>query len=503
MTEQYLLGVDVGTSCAKALLVSERGEMVASHAIKYALLAPDVGRSEQNAEDWWRAVVGCIRAVCASPEIAQNVRGIALSTQGGTVVPVDAGFNPLANAIVWNDARCAGDKAAFDEVLGEGYIYQMSGWQAGAGQPAMQLRRMRLENPNLFARARMFLTVPDFIAAKLTGTPAIDFSNAGINQLADVRARRYDPKMLDFVGVREDRLAELVPSCRPIGRLTPEAARELGLPECVLLVSGAHDQYAAALGVGICERGDTLIGTGTAWVITSLSEEPDFASGFSQSISASEDVWGAMLSISTGGVCLEWFRKRVAGLPDMPLDFPAIDGTIACGAAPGARGLRFYPYFGGASLPETDACSKATLLGLDLSHDRCDVAQAVMEGVACQIVWALGALEARQPVRRLIVSGGATRSAVWMQMLADLAGRPIEVSGVADTACAGAAMMAGVGCGLFRNTAEAARRIATKTRTITPGTNARAYQRIFDEYKRGARALREFYAREAKCHGAL
>ena len=295
--------------------------------------------------------------------------------------------------------------------------------------------------------------------------------------------------------MREEQLAELIPSCHPIGTLTKEAAEKLGLNENVVVSSGAHDQYAVALGAGICASGDAVIGTGTAWVVTALRDEPDFESGFAQSISATDGKWGTMLSISTGGVCLDWLRKQVLNEKDgTPLDYEALNALVAERDEPGARGLKFYPYFNGAGAPESDNACKGTLLGLDLSHDRGHIARAVMEGVACQIVWALRAMEKRQPMKRLFLAGGATKSEVWTNMIAEIAGREIHVSEIADLACAGAAMMAGVGCGLFENTEAAAKAIAPGGRVVTPDPErAEQYRRVFDEYQRGARALRELY----------
>ena len=495
MNKNYLLGIDVGTTGAKALLFSDRGERIASAYRGYPLIAPGIGMCEQRATDWTDAVVEIVREVCANPEHAQNVRGISLSTQGGTIVPVDENFQPLANAIVWSDARCAGDKGEFNESLGEGYVYQTCGWHLNRGLPAMQLKRMRRESPEIFEKARYFLSVPDFVSAFLTGRPAVDLSNAGINHLCAIRNGKYDSRILEFIGVREDQLAELIPSCHPIGALTKEAAEKLGLNENVVVSSGAHDQYAVALGAGICASGDAVIGTGTAWVVTALRDEPDFESGFAQSISATDGKWGTMLSISTGGVCLDWLRKQVLNAKDgTELDYETLNALVAERDEPGAGGLKFYPYFNGAGAPESDNACKATLLGLDLSHDRGHVARAVMEGVACQIVWALRAMEKRQPMKRLFLAGGATKSEVWTNMIAEIAGREIHVSEIADLACAGAAMMAGVGCGLFENTEAAAKAIAPGGRVVTPDPErAEQYRKVFDEYQRGARALRKWY----------
>ena len=504
MTERYVLGIDIGTTGTKCLLVSDARGIVASAYESYPTRTPALGQREQNAEDWWNAVIKTVRSVSSDAGVSGGVRAISLSTQGGTLVPVDERLSPLAPAIIWSDNRCLGDREAVERALGKGYFYDACGWKLGKGLPAMQLRRMRLERPELFTRAAKFLTVPDYIASKMTGRAAIDLSNAGINQWVNVRDGVYDKKILEYVGVGTGRLPELVRSGEVIGQLTDDAANALGLRKDTLLVAGAHDQYAVALGAGVSEAGDAVIGTGTAWVVMALSDEPDFQSGFSQSVSASPGKWGSLVSVSAGGACLDWFRKNIAcGADGAPLDFGAIDTEVAR-RLQRDDGLTFYPYFNGSSPPEADGCSKGTMIGLDFSHDRFDIARAVMEGVACQIAWALEALSAKHPVRRLKVAGGATKSPVWMQMVAGLAGRPVITSDVADLGCVGAAVLAQAGCGIVASVSEGGARLDIGARTICPepGSAAR-YERVLSEYKAGAGLVRKLYAERGERIGAF
>ena len=493
--KDLLLGIDVGTTTTKALLMSADGEMIDSASEEYALITPGIGLCEQSAEDWWAALTAVVRRVCNTKERRDSVRGISLSTQGGTVVPVDADFRPVANAIVWSDVRCEEERAEFEKKMGPSYLYETSGWGLGRGLPAMEIRHMRRAAPEIFHKAAYFLSVPDFVCARLTGRPAVDLSNAGINQLIDIRRGRYDPGMLDFVGVKETQLAELVPSCQPVGRLTREAADALGLSESVVVSSGAHDQYAVALGAGICQAGDAVISTGTAWVVTALTDRLDFASGFSQSVPATAGKWGSMLSISTGGACLDWFRKQVAGVKDAPLDYETLNDLAAKRDEPGSGGLFFYPYFGGSGHPNANSSLKATLVGLDLSHDRGHIARAVMEGVACQAVWAMREMDRREGFGRLYLTGGAIKSPVWTRIIAEVAGRPLHVPGTPALACVGAAMMAAVGCGLFRDTQTAARSMALPEQTVEPDAGrVEKYAEVYAEYQRGAAALQGIYA---------
>jgi len=486
--DRTLIGIDIGTTGLKSILVSEAGEILAHAYSGYALRAPSAGRCEQDAEDWWRALVKTVREVASGRE--ESVAAISLSSQGGTLVPVDEYFRPLHPALVWSDVRCEEQRRQFASRFGEDYMYQKSGWKLGRGLNAMQIKWLRDNRPDVFEKTAKFLSVPDYISLRMTGRAAVDPSDAGINQLTDIRRRAYDPAILDFLGIDERMLAEIVPSGQPVGTLLPSVAEELGLPKSALLVSGAHDQYAALLGAGITRAGEVLVGTGTAWVITALTDEPDFSSGFSQSIPAAGN-WGSMVAISAGGVCLDWFRTGVAsseregGLPYSEID------SIAAERNPGANGLFFYPYFNGGAFPLRNPDCKAAFLGLDLSHDRFDIARAVMEGVAMQAAWVLESFRQKFPIPSLKLAGGASKSALWAQMVADIANCEVRTLTAFDLAPVGAAVMAGAGGGVFPSLEEGASRIEVGERIFSP--DPARYAEHFRIFKRRACALSELY----------
>ena len=489
---RWLIGIDVGTTGTKSMLFSETGRIIAHAYAPYPCQAPGPGLVEQNAEDWWRAVVKTVRAVTADPQTAKNVVAISLSLQGGTLVPVDRQMRPLHAAIVWSDKRCERQSREFARTFGSEYIYEKTGWHLGLGLNALQIAWFRENLPEVFNKAAMFLSVPDYISMRMTGRAAVDLSDAGINQLADIRTGKYDPAILDFIGIGEEKLAKIVPSGAPIGKLTRAAAEELNLPQSVLLVAGAHDQYAALLGGGITRTGDIMIGTGTAWVVTALTDEPYFESGFSQSVPASGK-WGSLVSLSTGGVSLDWFKNGVAGSADAALSYAEINEQAARRPI-GANGLRFYPYFNGTSFPLKGTKCKATVLGLDLSHDRIDIARAIMEGVAMQTAWTLDFFRQRFPLKNVMLSGGATKSPLWTQMVSDIANCPISVPMVSDLTCIGAGIMAGVGAGLYPSCEEGAAMFTVEKTSYQPNPDRAArYAEVLEDYKARAQRLPELY----------
>ena len=491
--ERYLLGIDVGTTGTKSLLFCENGKLLGHAYRPYGLSTPKVGWSEQNPEDWWQAVKETVREVCTDPAIGKNVAAISLSLQGGTLAAVDAEGKPVRPAMVWNDARCTQEKEAFLKEVGPAdYMYETTGWRLGTALLACEIRWMKDHEPENFEKTALFLSVPDYVSMKMTGIPAVDLSDAGINQLIDIRKGAYDEKLLAFAGVTEEKLPKLVRSGEVIGNLTAEAAEELGLSTDCVLVAGAHDQYAVALGAGACSAGDILIGSGTCWVVTAIGDEADFESGLAQSVAAVPGKWGSLWSLSSGGVCLEWLRRNLAVGPNgEQLGFDVLNEEIAKRRA-AEDGLYFFPFAGQADSERR--FTKGSFVGLDLSHDKFDMARAIMEGVAFQVVWKMESFKTKPSGEGLKLAGGASKSEVWSRMVANIANLPVRVPEVADLACVGAAVLAGVGCGIFKDAAEGYSRLAVQEKVLQPDPEqAEKYAKLFEEYKKIAANLGDAY----------
>lgn len=487
--KDLLLGIDVGTTGTKTLLFHKDGKIIASAYRGYPIAAPNVGWSEQDAMHWWDAIVDTVREVCSGEELAARVAAVSLSTQGGTFVPVDAAGKPLRPAIVWNDHRATAQRDAYlQEVGDDNSIYQKTGWHLGTAMLAVVVRWMRDNEPELFAKTAQFLSVPSFVAYYMTGIAAADLSNLGNDQLCNIRTEAYDKTILKFDGISVSQLPKIVHSGDVIGHLTQQAAEEMGLGTDVVLVAGAHDQYAVALGAGVSHAGDIMIGSGTCWVITSIADEADFESGLAQSVAAVPGKWGSICSLSSGGVCLDWLRKNIAcGADGEPLDYGSINEFAAKSSA-AADGLFFYPFSGKCS--DNEKFTKASFVGLDLSHDRYDIARAVMEGVAFQVAWMMESFKAKPSQIGLKIAGGATKSALWCQMVADITGYPVRIPTIADLACVGAAILAGAGCGVYSDTADGYVHLSVPDRVLMPKSdNVKAYRPLYERYKRQAKIL--------------
>lgn len=483
MKQTYLIGADIGTTRAKSYLFQTDGTLVASAFRDYPCTHTGQDRSEQNAEDWWTALAATVREILSGIDEPRNVLAICLSTQGGTVVPVGPDGSPLRPAIVWNDSRCAEEAKQLSRTCSPEYVRRKTGWSLGSALNALEILWLRNHEPEIFSRAHKFLSVPDYLSMKLTGCAVLDGSNAGINQLADIDAMHWDENILAGVGIGADRLGEIVHSGDIVGRLTPEAAKTLGLSEQAVLVAGGHDQYCAALGTGAVHDGDVFVATGTCWVVAGISAQPSMR--FSRSRHTVRGLWGSLVSQEAGGACLEWFRSNLGPAEGKKIGYGELNGKLA---QVNTGELLFYPFFTGATYPTERPELRASFCNLSLSHTRYHMARAIMEGVCDQVAWITESF-GKASLQSVKMVGGATNSPLWVQIMADTAGIPVVVPRIADVGCIGAAILAGVATGAFSDYQEGILRLCRDARVVEPGANSAQYQEKFEAYKRGFRQI--------------
>lgn len=450
----YVLGCDIGTTGTKTVLFSSDGKAVKRAYRSYPTFT-DGGISEQNAADLWTALCMTVReAVSDVPP--ESVGAISLSTQGGTLIPVGKDGEPVRRAIVWSDRSCARERELFlSEIGGNDFLHERTGWRLVYGLPLLQVRRLRDREPDIFRKCTAFLSVHDYISLKLTGRAAVDMSNAGINELCDIRTKKYDPALLSFAGISENMLAEPADSGDVIGSLTESAAKALGLTVNTVLAAGAHDQYAASLGAGMTKPGDVLVGSGTSWAVTALTDRPDFSSGLPVSRSAVPGMWGTLTSLSYGGACLDWLRKSVL-TPEGETPIPYKELDFRCAGAKAAEKALFFRPFGEKG---------GGFCGLGPEDDRYSLARAVMEGVTFEAADMLDAFACGDSV---IFSGGASGSRFWTGLLADITGKTVLVPEISDLACVGAGILAGCACGMFSGINDGCRIMTARTERVMP-----------------------------------
>jgi len=444
----YVIGADMGTSGAKAILMNEQGRVLAQSSCPYGLHCPGEGMVEQDARDWWQALVKIVRDIL--PEDPENVAALALSTQAGTTVPVDEKGQPLCHAITWMDARSLSQAEAFRRNQSDEIWYRDTGVVPSTSYSMAHTAWWRDEHPEIYKKAWKFLTTPDYLHYHLTGRAVIDPTNTSMTNWLDLSRSDWYDFGLAQSGLTRDRVAEMQPTGSLVGTLTEKAARELGLSCHVRVYNAMHDQYAAATGCGAVQPGDFMMSCGTAWVL--LGAFPQMVRDESLLLVPGKhvlpDVYGAFYSISVGSASLDWLMRAW----DMPKSELGPVNEICAQRAETGESPLFYPYLQGSSAIDHSRSSRGVFAGLTLAHDKYDMLLAVMEGVAFEVRRAVEVFEkAGCPVQRMQMLGGAAKSDLWARILASVTGRPVWRGGRIEAACAGAAIVAAAGCGMFES----------------------------------------------------
>jgi xylulokinase len=500
----YLLGIDVGTTGVKAVLLRGDGSIAAEATTEHPLDTPKPGWTEQDPDDWYAAAVTSIRRVLEEAGITGgDVAGVGLTGQMHGLVLLDAGGRPLGRAILWNDQRTAGECREITARIGAERLIAVTGKPALTGFTAGKLLWMRKHEPALFARGATVLLPKDAVRHRLTGTLATDVADASGTNLFDVGARRWSAEIAEALGVPAAWLPEVFESSEVCARVSPGAAAETGLLAGTPVVAGAGDQAAQALGTGIEGPGAVSVTIGTSGVVFAATERftPDPSGALHAYCHASPGRWHLMGVTLAAGGSLRWFRDALCGREKAEAEADGRDvydllADEAAWVAPGAEGLLFLPYLSGERTPHADPNARGVFFGLALSHRRGHLTRAILEGVAMSLRDGLGLLEGLGvPFDRLRLSGGGSRSPLWRQVLADVFARPVVEVSVAQGASFGAALLAGVGVGLFPDVGTACRQTVRETGVTKPGPDAEFYDRLYPRYRALYPALREEFAR--------
>lgn len=489
-----LVGLDVGTTATKAQAYGLDGRVLGAASRAYGLITPQPGWVEQSPDDLLNAVADVLGRVLSYLSPHDHVVGLALSAQGGTTIPVDAHGRPTYNAISWMDQRGHAQAAQVEAALGAELIHTTTGWPLQNLLPLQHIAWLRDNRADCFAATRYFLFVNDFVGHWLTDALGMDPTNAGITQLFSVASGDWDDRLLAAAGIERHHLSPILPCGRVLGRVAAHVGAVTGLPAGTLIINGAHDQYCAAVGAGVMRPGKVLLSCGTAWVLLAVPETPQagLAGHMAVGRHAVDNRWGAIRSLGGVGTSLEWLIDNVwdgrsAAQPREEL-YQRLNAEAAA-ASPATKGLRFYPLAGGHAGNYGPACGG--IAGLTLSHTRGDLARAVMEGIAYELRWVIEEIRgAGVDVSELRMVGGATASTIWPQVVADIADVDVILPHTREAAARGAAILAGVGAGLFAD-AEAgyAAFVSHETRLQPQPVNVSCYADAFEAYQRGALQL--------------
>lgn len=497
-----LIGLDVGTTGCKALAFDEGGARLAEAYREYGRRG--AGLHELDPEEVWlqvRAVLSAVASACPGVRF----RALAVSSFGESFVPVDGDGRVLHNSLLYTDPRGLAQCGELKARLGEGRIMAACGVKPHPMYSACKIAWYRDALPAVFERTARFLLFEDFVLWRLGAEPSIDASLASRTMAFNVSSLAWEGDVLAACGIDESRLSKVVPSGTAVGALSPGLAGELGLGAGMLLVTGGHDQVCAAVGAGAVEPGQAIDGTGTVECVAPVFGRPVLDRAFLENNFACvpHAVPGLYTTYAfnfTGGSLLRWYRDHFA--PAEAARAAAGGGSaydILNGLAPAEpTGLLVIPHFAGSGTPEMRPGARGAILGLDFSADGPTLYRAMMEGVTYEMAYNLECLEeAGIPVRSLRAIGGGARSGMWLQIKADVTGRPIEAPDVEEAGAAGAAALAGCAAGLYGSVREALDGFVRIRRVFEPdGRNAARYAALYARYKEARRRVAGLFDEE-------
>lgn len=483
----YVIGVDGGTESLRAAVFDLAGSPLASVAIPYPTRFPAPGRAEQDPREWWTALVASVRGAVAQAAVpAGAIKGVCLDTTCCSVVALDAAGEPLRPSLIWMDVRA---HAEAERLLATGApALAVNGGGTGPVSAEWMVPKalwLKIHEPRVYAAAATICEYQDYLNLKLTGRRVASINNVAVRWHRGGPDNAVPIPMLEALGL-DDLLgkwpSEVVPLGAPIGGLTPSAAAALGLPVGLPVAQGGADAFIGMIGVGAVRPGRMAFVTGSSHLHLGLSETAFHGTG----------IWGTYANAlvpglhvveggqtSTGSV-MAWLKRLVA--PDV--DYATLTAEAAA-LPPGADGLVVQEHFQGNRTPHTDPLSRGAFVGLTLAHERGHLFRAVLESIAFGTELILEGFRSHgfEP-DEVVVCGGATRSDLWLQIHADVAGVPLIVTQVPEAPLLGSAVLASVGAGLDPDIPSAADRMVRVDRRIEPDRERHdAYRAIYRRYK--------------------
>ena len=488
------IGIDLGTSAAKLLLVDETGAILNEVTKEYPLSFPEPGWSEQAPEDWWKA---CLEGV---PELLKGfdgaqVAGIGAGGQMHGLVALDERDAVIRPAILWNDGRTGEEVEYLNGEIGKARLSELTANIAFAGFTAPKILWMRRHEPENFARIRKIMLPKDYINYMLTGVHCCDYSDASGMLLLDVEHKRWSKEMLELCGISEEQMPRLFESFEVVGSLRPEAAAALGLPESVKVVAGAGDNAAAAVGTDVVGAGGCNLSLGTSGTVFISSDhfgvDPNNALHAFAHADGGYHLMGCMLSAAS---CNKWFCDEILKTTDYPAEQAEISDDKL-----GRNRVFFLPYLMGERSPINDVCARGTFTGMSMDTTRSDLVQAVLEGVAFAI---RDSFEVARSLGLDIPSsklcGGGAKSPLWRKIFANVLGIPLEMVKTEQGPGYGGAMLAMVGCGRYESVQAAADALVEVASVTEPDPELTArYEAQYRKFKEIYPALKAVFPKLA------
>ena len=490
---RYVIGIDLGTSGTKTVLFDEQGGIIASALVEYPMAQPQNGWAEQEPSDWWNASVSTIREVIEKGGVnAEDIVSLGISGQMHGLVMLDEKNEVIRPSIIWCDQRTAKECEEIEARVGKERLIEITANPALTGFTASKILWVRNNEPENYAKCAHILLPKDYVRFMLTGEYATEVSDASGMQLLDIGARAWSDEVLEKLEIDKNLLGKVYESPEITGYITEEAAALTGLKKGTIVVGGAGDNAAAAIGTGTVNDGDAFTTIGTSGVVFAHTKEMsiDPKGRVHTFCCAVPGEWHVMGVTQGAGLSLKWFRdnfcadiieqaKKEGKNPYKVMDDMAEEAGIS------ARKLLFLPYLMGERTPHLDPNARGAFFGLSAIHDRGDMIRAIMEGVSYSLKDCLTVLEEMgvRPEHMLACGGGGT-SALWRQMLADIYGMNVSTVDSKEAPALGVAILAMVGAGIYASVPEACEKILRLNTTTAPTPeNSERYEKVYALYR--------------------
>lgn len=488
---KYVIGVDLGTSAVKILLVNQNGEVCNEITKSYPLIIEKSGFSEQNPEEWVeKTTAGLTELVEQFEGDVNDIEGISFSGQMHGLVLLDENNQVLRNAILWNDTRTTKQCKDIYEVVGKQTVLELTKNPALEGFTLPKILWVKEQEPEIFHQACTFLLPKDYLRYRMTGNIHMEYSDAAGTLLLNVTKREWSIEMLEAFGLSSTFCPPLVESHAFVGMLTAEFAKETGLLEATKVFAGGADNACGAIGSGILSEGKTLCSIGTSGVVLSYEErnDLDFKGKVHYFNHSEEDAYYTMGVTLAAGYSLSWFKDTFA--KDEAFD-EFLEGVEIVPA--GSNGLLFTPYIVGERTPHADSNIRGSFIGADAAHERQHFVRAVLEGITFSLNESIEIFRSSgKKIDSIVSIGGGAKSDVWLQMQADIFNTKIEKLSSEQGPGMGAAMLAAYGCGWYPSLRECAEVFIKTSKTYLPiEENVKAYRKLFAIYQQVYRQTKE------------
>lgn len=506
MGEKYLLGVDVGTSSIKVAIIDEKGKLKGITSGVYNLIQEAPGWQQIDADDMWRACLECIGRLKLEQKIdLGKIAGIGISCLCPGLTAFDREGQVLVNLIIYSDQRSVEEAEEIRQKVGEECMFGITANNVMAGaMSGTSMLWVKKHLPEIYEKIYCFGHINTLVAVRMTGNFAIDYSNASYTSLFETGGGyRWSDELCGKIGIPKEKLPPLIKSHEVVGELIAEDLIGVGIPKGIPVVIGGGDTACASLATGVIRSGDVCESVGTTNVLTVCVTEPRFDKGFINRCHVVEDAWIYQGALSHTGASLRWMRDEFCQDLKMAAEafhdnvYDLMTGMADIHSIPGAGGIVFLPYMLGERSPVWDPYARGVFFGVSLDSHKDDFIRAVLEGAAYGLrqLCELAEQVTGRPIREFCAIGGGAKNTVWSQIKADVTGKDIITLDVNDMAPVGAALLAGIGIGCFRDAYEASDSIEKTVyrRFISRRDNDEVYARRYDTYKKLYPQLKDLY----------